>query len=137
MIDKFFQVPLKTSVVGGLVSFTIVIRIVVFRSGECKVVLDLLRASYLRLVLDDSEDVVDREPQRSEVFFHFENLEWIRRDSQECLLLEGELPPILVTSIGQSLVMRIYLFSVVVALERVVDRTIHSLLQLNIRLGLG
>jgi len=137
LIDKFFQVPLKTSVVGGLVSFTIVIRIVVFRSRECKVVLDLLRASYLRLVLDDSEDVVDREPQRSEVFFHFEHLEWIRRDSRECLLLEGGLPPILVTSIGQSLVMRIYLFSVVVALERVVDRTIHSLLQLNIRLGLG
>ena len=62
----------------GLMSLTVVVSIVFFRSGECRVVLDRLRMPYPRLVLDGIENFVDEEPQRSEVLFHLEGLEWIQ-----------------------------------------------------------
>ena len=42
---------------------------------------------------------------------------------------------ILVTGMGQSLALRVYLRFVIVVFERIIDRTLHSLIQLNIRLG--
>ena len=50
----------------------------IFRSEEWRVVLDRLRALHPWLVLDDIEDFIDGEPQRSKVLFHLEGLEWIR-----------------------------------------------------------
>jgi len=40
--------------------------------------------------------------------------------------------PILVTDIGQNLALRVRLLSIIVVFERVVDRALHSLLQVNI-----
>ena len=48
---------------GYLVSFTVMVRIVIFLSGKCRIVLDRLRASYPLLVLDGTEDSVAGEPQ--------------------------------------------------------------------------
>ena len=73
------------------------------------------------MVLDDIEDVADWEPQRGEVLFCSEASERINREIWEHLLLEGGLPPILVASIGQSLALRVHLFSIVVEFKRVVD----------------
>ena len=61
-----------------LVSLTVVIRTVFFRSEECWVVLDWLRALYPRLVLDVIENFIDGKPQWSKVLFHLEALKWIR-----------------------------------------------------------
>ena len=38
---------------------------------------------------------------------------------------------------GRSLAPRVYLFFIITAFERVVDGTLHNLLQLNVRLGPG
>ena len=40
LADKFFKVLSETSVVDGLVPFTVMVRTIFFRSGECGVVLD-------------------------------------------------------------------------------------------------
>jgi len=51
LADKFFQVLSTASTMDGLVPFTVVIRTIFFRSEECRVVLDRLRALYPWLVL--------------------------------------------------------------------------------------
>ena len=45
LMDTFFQVPLEDSVVGGLVSLTVMVKTEIFRSGECRIMLDRLWAS--------------------------------------------------------------------------------------------
>ena len=75
LADKFFHVSPETFIVGSLVSFTVMIRAIIFRSGNCSVMLDRLRAHYLRLVLDGTEDFVDGEPRRGEVMFRSEDSE--------------------------------------------------------------
>ena len=70
-----FQVFPEVSVVDGLVSLTVVVRTVFFRSEDCRVVLDRLRALYPRLILNGIENFIDGEPQQSEVLFHLESLE--------------------------------------------------------------
>ena len=62
----------EASEVDGLVSFTVVVGKVIVCARKCMVVLDRLRVSYSRLVLEDTEDLIVREPQRGEVLFHFE-----------------------------------------------------------------
>ena len=54
------------------------------------------------------------------------------RENREYLLLEGGLPLILVAGMGRSLVLRVHLLPVIATFERVVDGTLHSLLQLNV-----
>jgi len=119
--DKFFQVPLEASIVGSLMSLTVMVRAEIFRSGECKVILDQLRVSYRWLVLDVTEDFVDGEAQQGEVLFHSKGSEWIRRENREHQLLEGRLPLILVVGTGQSLALRVYFLSVIAMFERVVN----------------
>ena len=70
---------------NGLVPLTVIVRTIFFRSGECGVILDRLRAVYPPLVLDGIVDFVDRESQQSELLFHLEGLGWIWREDQECL----------------------------------------------------
>ena len=67
-----------------------------------------------------------------EILFCPEGSEWTRREDREHLLLEGGLPPILITDMGRSLVLRVCFLSAMVVLERVIDGTLHSLLQLNV-----
>ena len=69
--------------------------------------------------------------------FCSEGSEWIWRENRERLYLEGGLSPILVADMGQSLTLRVHLLSIIVTPERVVNGTLHSLLQLNVRLGSG
>ena len=69
------------------------------------------------------------------MLFRYERSEWIQRENRECLLLEGWVPPILVADMGQSLVLRVHLLSIIITIERVVDETLYSFLQLNVRLG--
>ena len=78
----------------NLVPLVVVVRIVFFRFGECKVVLDRLQALYPQLVLDGVKDFIDGEPQRSVVFFHLEGLERIQRENRERLSFVGGLHPI-------------------------------------------
>jgi len=59
------------------------------------VILDRLQTPYSWLVFDGTEDFIDGELQWGEVLFHSEQLEWIRRENQEYLLLEDGLPLIL------------------------------------------
>jgi len=77
LADKFFKVPPEASARGDLVSLTVVVRTIIFRSRKCMVVLDRLRASYPWLVLNSTEDFVDGEPQRGEVLFLSEGSQWI------------------------------------------------------------
>ena len=49
---------------------------------------------------------------------------------------EGGLPPILVVGMDRSLTLLVHLFTIIIAFERVVDGTLHSLLRLNVSLGL-
>ena len=97
--------------------------------------LDRLHAPYPWLVIDGTEDFVYEDPQRGEVLFYSEGSKWILRENQERLLLEGRLPLILIISMHRSLPLRVHLLFVIVAFERVVDGTLHSLLQLNARLA--
>jgi len=46
LADKFFQVPLEALTMGGPVSFTVIIRAILFCSGECGVVLDQPRTPH-------------------------------------------------------------------------------------------
>ena len=133
--DKFFQVPPQASIVGSLISLTVMVRAKICRSGECMVILDQLWVSYWLLVLNVTEDFVDGEPQQGEVLFHSEGSEWIRGENREHQLLEGRLPPILVACMGRSLALQVYFLSVIAMFERVVNWTLYSLLQLNIRLA--
>ena len=107
---------------------------IIFHSKKCYVMMDQLRASYTWLAFDTTEDFVDGEPQWGEVLFHPEGSKWIRRENRESMLLEGGLPLILVSGMGWNLSLRVRLLSVVVTLEGVVDETIHSFLQLKLRL---
>jgi len=58
----------------GLMSFTVMERIVFFLSEECRVVLDRLRVIYSWMVLYSIEDFIDGELQRSEVLFYLKCL---------------------------------------------------------------
>jgi len=48
--------------VDGLVSFAVVVGTVIVCSRKCMVVLDRLLVSYSRLVLEDTDDLIVREP---------------------------------------------------------------------------
>ena len=61
LVDKF-QIFSGSSVAGSLVYLTVLVRTIFLHSGECRVVLDWLRALYPRLVLDGIEDFVYGEP---------------------------------------------------------------------------
>jgi len=87
------------------------------------------------LVLDGVEDFVDGKPQQDEVLFCSKSSEWIWKENRERLLLEDGLPLILVAGMGRSFTLRVHLLSFTAAFERMIDRTLHSLLQLNVRLG--
>jgi len=60
----------------GIVPFTVMIRIILFYFGKCRIVSDLSRASDLLMVLDGIEDLIDGELERSEVLCRLEGLEW-------------------------------------------------------------
>ena len=77
LADKYFQIFLEASALDDLVSLTVMVRTVCFRSGECRIVLDHVQPLYPRLVIDNIEDFIDREPQRNEVLFNLKCLEWI------------------------------------------------------------
>jgi len=111
------------------------VRTIFFCSRECRVVLDRLRALYPRLILDGIEDFVNREPQRSEVLFHLEGLNWIQWEDQEHMSFVGWLPPIRITGIDWGFVLRLQLLSVIAAFERLIDRAFHCFLHLDVRLG--
>ena len=89
------------------------------------------------MVLDDIKDLIDGEHRQGKVLFSFEGSEWIQRGNRERMLLEGELPPIMVAGMGQSLVLWVCLLSTKAPFKRLVDGTLCSLLQLNVRLGPG
>jgi len=74
LADKFFQVPPEALAVDDMVSFTVMIRIVLFCSGECGVVLGRPRTPHPWLIFDGIEDFIDGELQRSEMLFHLEVL---------------------------------------------------------------
>ena len=76
--DKFFHVLLEGSAMDGLLPLTVIKKTIFFHFGENRVVSDQLWALNPWLVLDGVEDFVNEEPQRSEVLFHLEGLEWIR-----------------------------------------------------------
>jgi len=82
------------------VSFIVMIRAVLFCSGECRVILDQPQASHSRLIFDGMEEFVNRKPQQSEMLFHFEVLGWIQSEDRECLFFVGWSPPVLVNSMG-------------------------------------
>ena len=69
------------------VSFTIVIRAIIFCFGECRVVLDRPQTLHPRLIFDGIEDFVDGESQRSEMLSHLEVLWWIRQKQGESAFL--------------------------------------------------
>ena len=121
----------------SLVSLTVIVRTVFFRYGECRVVTDQLQALYPWLVLDCIKDFVDRKPQRSEVLFHLEGLEWIQCKEWERLSFVGRLSQIRVTNIGWSFIPWLWLLSFITAFERQVGDAPHLFLQLDIRLGSG
>ena len=54
---------MKPSAAIGLVSFVVMIKTVIVCSSKYMVVLDRLRASYPWLVLNSTEDFVNRDPQ--------------------------------------------------------------------------
>ena len=87
-----------------LVAFIIVIRKILFCSGECRVVLDWPQASHPLLVLDGIEDFINGEPQQSVVLFHLEVLRWIRREDRERLSFVGWFPLVLVAGMDWSFV---------------------------------
>ena len=58
--------------------FTVMVRAVLFCSENCRIILDWSWVSDSRLVLDGIEDLVDGEPERSEVFCRLESLEQTR-----------------------------------------------------------
>jgi len=72
-----------------------------------------------------------------EALFLLEGSEWIQKENRKCLLLEGGLPLILIIGMGQNLSLRVCLLPVVLVLKEVVDETLHSFLQLNVRLVSG
>ena len=78
----------------SLVSLTFMEGTILFCFEKCRLILDWLRLSYLRLVLDSIENLIDGEPQQGEVLFHSEGSERIQRENREHLLLEGGLPSI-------------------------------------------
>ena len=105
--DKSFQVCTEALVVNSLMSVTVVIRTILFYSGECRVILDRPRMRHLRLVFDGIKDFIDGEPQRSEALFHFEGVRWIWREDCKRLSFLGWLLPVLVTGIGWSFMPRL------------------------------
>ena len=62
LTDKFFQVPSKAFTVGGFVSLIVIVRTVIFCSGECRVLFDWLWAPYPCLILDNTKNFIDGEP---------------------------------------------------------------------------
>jgi len=99
--------------------------------------MDRLWVPYSWLVFDGTEDFVDGEPQRDEVLLCLEGSEWIQRENWERLLLEGGLPPNSRFWNLSEFSLRVHLLLVLAAFEGVVDKTLHSFLQLNVRMGSG
>jgi len=64
--------------VDGIVSFTVLVRTILFYSEKCRIIPNWSRAPNPRLVLDGIEDLVDGEPERSEVLCRLEGLEQTR-----------------------------------------------------------
>ena len=131
LADKFFQVLLEASTVDDLVP----LRTIFFRSGECRIVLDWLRALYPRLILDDVEDFVDVEPQQSEVLFHLEGLEWTRWEDRQCLSFVSRLPPIWVIGTGWNSILWLWFLSFS-TFERLVRGSSSSLPPTGCKAGL-
>jgi len=69
LTDELFQVPPEALVMDSLVSLTIVIRAILFCSRTRGVVLDGSRMPDPGLILDDVENFVDGEPERSELLY--------------------------------------------------------------------
>ena len=77
-MDELFLIFLEAPAVDGLVPFAVRIRTILFCSGKCRIVPDWSRESEPRLVLDGIEDLVDAEPERSEVLCRLVGLEKTR-----------------------------------------------------------
>ena len=60
-MNNLFLIPSKTSAVDGFVSLAVVKGAVVLCSGVSRIMLDWLRASDSRLVLNGVKDLVDGE----------------------------------------------------------------------------
>ena len=76
----------------NLVSLALMIGVVLFYSIKYNIVPDWFWAPYPRLVLDGVEELVDGEPQQSELMFYLEGLEWAWREDQERLSLKIGCP---------------------------------------------
>ena len=58
----------------GLVPLIVMVETVLFCSGKCRILPDWSRIPDPQLVLDGIENLVDEEPERSEVLFQLESL---------------------------------------------------------------
>jgi len=68
LVDELFQVLLEGPTVDGLVPLTVMVIGIFFCSEKHGIVPNWSLASNSLLVLDGIEDLVDGEPQRSEMF---------------------------------------------------------------------
>ena len=68
LLNELFQVLSEGPTVDGLVPFGFVVGAVFLRSEKRGIVLDLSWTSDPWLILDGVEDLIDREPQWSEVY---------------------------------------------------------------------
>ena len=66
-MDEFFQVPSEVPTMDGLMPLTVVVGASLFCSGMRGVMLDGSRTPDSGLILDDVEDYVDGDPERSEL----------------------------------------------------------------------
>ena len=78
LLDELFQVLSEDPTVDGPVSLTVMVGVTFFCSEKWGIVSDL-------------EDLVNGEPQQSEIFHQFVSSEQIRWKDGECLSFEGRL----------------------------------------------
>ena len=86
-----------------------------------------------RLVFDGVEDFVDGEHERGEVLYRLEGLERTRYENCERLSLIGKLLLIWISDSSSSFVLRLGVFSFVIAF----GGTFHCFLQLDVGLSSG
>ena len=96
LAGKFFQVPLEASTVGGLVSLTIVVRIIIFCSDKCRVMFDWLECLIHGWCLMALKISLMGSLSGGRLFRPVGS-KWIWGENWVWPLLEGELPLILVT----------------------------------------
>ena len=103
-------------------SFIIVVRIIIFRSRKCRVVLHLLRVSFPWLVLNGTETSLMGSLSKVKCCFTLKARSRFRESELGMSASLRRVASDLVAGIGQSLALQVDLLSVIATFERVIDR---------------